>query len=208
MENTNSIKEIIRNSLEEVRSILDADTIMGQPVKLDNGTTIIPISKVSMGFASGGLDLPDQENAGGLRNFGGGGGTGVTVYPIGFLTSFPDGRVEILPLKQEFASPLEQIVDLINRAPSIIDRLRDAISGKSGVSDAERVPLTERVLRKLQEDEESEDEDDPERSEKRHLTREEKEALKEARRKEAEEQELAERAEKRRRESFDLADEE
>ena len=65
MENESSIKEIIRNALEEVRTVMDADTIVGQPVKLDNGATVIPISKVSMGFASGGLDLPNKAEADG-----------------------------------------------------------------------------------------------------------------------------------------------
>ena len=51
MENENSMKEIIRNTLEEVRAVMDADTVIGQPIRLENGTTVIPVSKVLMGFA-------------------------------------------------------------------------------------------------------------------------------------------------------------
>lgn len=130
MENESSIKEIIRNALEEVRSVMDADTIVGQPVKLDNGATIIPISKVSMGFASGGLDLPNKAEAGGKKNFGGGGGTGVSVIPIGFLTAFPDGRVELLPLKPEQSTAIEQVADIINRTPEIIGKIKDLFGKK------------------------------------------------------------------------------
>lgn len=130
MENESSIKEIIRNALEEVRSVMDADTIVGQPVKLDNGATIIPISKVSMGFASGGLDLPNKAEAGGKKNFGGGGGTGVSVVPIGFLTAFPDGRVELLPLKPEQSTAIEQVADIINRTPEIIGKIKDLFGKK------------------------------------------------------------------------------
>ena len=74
MENESSIKEIIRNSLEQVRTIIDADTIVGKQIVTSSGMVIIPISKLSMGFASGGLDLPTKNDDGGKKNFGGGGG--------------------------------------------------------------------------------------------------------------------------------------
>ena len=60
MENESSIKEIIRNSLEQVRTIIDADTVVGKQIVTPSGLVIIPISKLSMGFASGGLDLPTK----------------------------------------------------------------------------------------------------------------------------------------------------
>ena len=128
MENESSIKEIINNAKQDVRTILDTDTIVGDQIRLDNGITVIPISKVSMGFASGGLDLPQQTN--GRKNFGGGGGTGVTVSPIGFLTVYPEGRVEMIPITPTEAAPMEQIVDIINRAPEIIARIRSAFAGE------------------------------------------------------------------------------
>ena len=90
MVNESSIKEIIRSSLDQVRTIIDADTVVGKQILTPSGTVIIPISKVSMGFASGGLDLP-VHNEEGTKNFGGGGGTGVTVTPVGFLTVTPEG---------------------------------------------------------------------------------------------------------------------
>ena len=61
MENESSIKQMIHNSMQQIREIMDADTVTGQPIKLDNGVTIIPFSKVSLGFASGGLDLPAKQ---------------------------------------------------------------------------------------------------------------------------------------------------
>ena len=57
----NKIPEIIRSSMENIRSMVDANTVVGNPIATDNGVTIIPVSKVSMGFASGGLDY-DKEN--------------------------------------------------------------------------------------------------------------------------------------------------
>lgn len=155
MENENSMKEIIRNTLEEVRAVMDADTVIGQPIRLENGTTVIPVSKVLMGFATGGLDLPAKDPQTGKKNFGGGGGTGVTVFPVGFLTAYADGRVEILPLKQEHATPLEQAVDLINRTPELLEKLRNVFAKKS--EEEEKKPETdgvsEEVLAKMAKDE-------------------------------------------------------
>ena len=130
MENESSMKEIIQNALEQIRTVMDADTVIGQPIRLDNGVTVIPVSKVLMGFASGGLELPAKDTDTGKKSFGGGGGTGVTVFPIGFLTAYPDGRVEVLPMKQEPSTPIEQIADFINRTPDLVGRFKDLFAKK------------------------------------------------------------------------------
>ena len=237
MENESSIKEIIRNALEEVRTVMDADTIVGQPVKLDNGATVIPISKVSMGFASGGLDLPSKAEADGRKNFGGGGGTGVSVIPIGFLTAYPDGRVELLPLKPEQSTAIEQVADIINRTPEIIGRIKEIFEKKpaektdktekdekkteepkkpaAGVpAPVARDPqsdLTEKVLTSMAQDEAyaapEADEEEGPAPEEKRPTKQEKAAQKAARRKEAANQKKAKRDEARRKASFDYADE-
>lgn len=124
MENESSIKQMISNSMQEIRNIMDADTVVGQQIHMDNGVTIIPFSKVSLGFASGGLDIPAKQDKA-RKNFGGGGGTGVTVNPIGFLVVYPDGKVEMLPIAApEEASPLEQIAEILNRAPEVVGKLK------------------------------------------------------------------------------------
>ncbi len=124
MENESSIKEIIRNSLEQVRTVIDADTIVGKQIVTPSGVVIIPISKVSMGFASGGLDLPTGYDDG-KKNFGGGGGTGVTVSPVGFLTVSPEGTVELIPMTPDKTTPIEQIAEIINNAPAVIGRIKN-----------------------------------------------------------------------------------
>ena len=125
MENESSIKQMINNSMQQIRQIMDADTVVGQPIKLDNGVTILPFSRVSLGFASGGLDLPARQDKA-RKNFGGAGGTGVTVNPIGFLVTYPDGKVEMLPITApEEVGPLEQIAESLNRAPEVVGRLRE-----------------------------------------------------------------------------------
>ena len=134
MENESSIKNLITDSLQQIRTFIDADTIVGKQIVTPNGTVIIPISKLSMGFASGGLDLPSKKN--GVKNFGGGGGTGVTVSPIGFLVVSSDGKVNMLPLTPGKSGPVEQVFDLLDQAPDLIKRIMDAL-GSSKKDEAE-----------------------------------------------------------------------
>lgn len=133
MENESSIKNLITESLQQIRTFIDADTIVGKQIVTPGGTVIIPISKLSMGFASGGLDLPSKKS--GAKSFGGGGGTGVTVSPIGFLIVSPEGKVNMLPLTPEKSGPVEQVFDLLDQAPDLIKRIVNAFG--SSKSDAE-----------------------------------------------------------------------
>ena len=75
--------ELIKNALESVKSMVDANTVTGNPITTESGTVIIPISKIFVGIASGGIDYFGKKSTS-EKNFGGGGGTGVTVSPIGF----------------------------------------------------------------------------------------------------------------------------
>lgn len=139
MEKESSIKEMIHSSLDQVRTIIDADTVVGKQIVTPSGVVIIPISKVSMGFASGGLDLPskspDRQKA-----FGGGGGTGVTVSPIGFLTVSPTGEVNLIPMVADKPGPLDQIADLLSSAPAMINRVKDFFAKEE---EEETVTLTD-----------------------------------------------------------------
>ena len=73
--------EIIKSALQNVKSMVDANTVTGTPITTTNGTVIIPISKVYVGIATGGVDYFGKKNNQ-KQNFGGGGGTGVTVSPF------------------------------------------------------------------------------------------------------------------------------
>ncbi|MDD6284044.1 MAG: spore germination protein GerW family protein [Firmicutes bacterium] len=77
-----SIKGITDNTMEKIRAMADADTVIGKEIVLDSGVTVIPVSKVSFGFASGGSDLPNKANK---NLFGGGSGAGVSVTPTAFI---------------------------------------------------------------------------------------------------------------------------
>ena len=128
MANENKIPEIIKSSLENIRSMVDANTVVGDPIATDVGTTIIPISKVSVGIASGGVDYNDKCDRPVQRaqNFGGGGGTGLLVSPVGFLIVDKNGEVEFLNVGMKGKpDPVDQIADFVERTPDIIAKIKD-----------------------------------------------------------------------------------
>jgi len=109
------IESLMSTSMESIREMVDVNTVVGDPVKTQDGSTIIPISRVSFGFVAGG-----GEYAGGLAQpqadnlpFAGGAGAGVTVHPMGFLVCSPGG---VRLLSANCASPMERIVEMIPQA--------------------------------------------------------------------------------------------
>lgn len=126
------ISDVIATSLENLRSMVDANTVIGNPINTESGTTIIPISKISMGFASGGLDYNGKEqSAARQQNFGGGGGTGLSITPVGFLTVDKNGAVDMINVGQTPAGgAIDQIGDLLERSPEIIEKLKAVFKKK------------------------------------------------------------------------------
>lgn len=127
MATENKLQEVVHATLAQIRNMIDADTVMGTPVETASGTTLIPISKVAAGFATGGVDFNDK--SGGAKdkpqNFGAGGGTGISVQPIGILAVNKNGEVELINIGvKNPTDPLEQISDIIDRSPEIIARIK------------------------------------------------------------------------------------
>ena len=150
----NKIQDIIKTSLENIRSMIDANTVVGNPISTESGTTIIPISKVSMGFASGGLDyngkiVKPTPAPTGAQNFGGGGGTGLSVVPVGFLVVGADGSVSMINVGDKIPSdPVEQIIDLVERSPEIIDKIVSLIKKSAPKDPDESAPYKEKKSKK------------------------------------------------------------
>ena len=126
----NKIPEIIRSSMENIRSMVDANTVVGEPINTTAGTVIIPISKISVGIASGGVDYnPKKDSQPRPQNFGGGGGTGLSVSPIGFLVVDKYGAVEFISTNTKVKpDPIDQIADFVERTPDIIAKIKDLFS--------------------------------------------------------------------------------
>ena len=117
------LQDMIRTSLESIRAMVDANTVVGTPINTPSGTTIIPISKVSVGYASGGVDF-SSKNAQQKKNFGGGGGTGLSVQPVCFLAVNAEGDVQVLPLAADGpCDPVERVADLVEKTPDIVGRI-------------------------------------------------------------------------------------
>ena len=128
----NKLQEIIQSSLENIRSMIDANTVIGNPISTPSGTVIIPVSKISMGFASGGMDFNSKNEEAmraRLQNFGGGGGTGLSISPVGFLVVGADGSVDMINVGMEAQSgAIEQVAGVIERSPEIIAKIRSVFS--------------------------------------------------------------------------------
>ncbi len=126
----NNVEGLMGVSIEKVREMVDANMVVGSPIAMADGLTLIPISKISYGFASGGSDLPAKTGA---DLFGGGAGAGINVVPVAFLT-IKDGNVNILPVVSK--------PDTMDRVISMVPDLLDKVSAKKN-KPAEKNPDTE-----------------------------------------------------------------
>ncbi len=106
---------ILSTTIEKVRDLVNVSTIIGDPINLPDGTIIIPVSKVTYGFASGGSDFPSKNN---VELFGGGGGAGVTINPVAFLI-VKDGDVSVRQISG-INNPAERVINLV---PEMFDKV-------------------------------------------------------------------------------------
>ncbi len=120
----NNIKGIMDITMDKLRAVVDADTIIGTPVTVGN-ITLIPVSKVSFGVASGGSDFATK-NQNGL--FGGGGGAGCSISPIAFIAVNGDS-VKMLPVYNE-PSGVERA---IATAPELIEKVKELFNKKENI---------------------------------------------------------------------------
>ena len=112
------IQGLMNVTMEKIHQMVDSNTIIGKPIITEDGTTILPVSKVSFGFASGGTDF-DGKNAANKDLFGGGSGAGVNIQPVAFLV-VKDGCVRTIQLSDN--------ADTINRALTMLPELPASIA--------------------------------------------------------------------------------
>lgn len=118
----NNLEKLVDTAMQKIHELADCETVVGKPITAD-GTTIIPISKVSVGFTSGGSDLPTK---GSKDLFGGGTAGGVTMQPIAFIT-ITDGEVKLLQMSVNASKENA----MINMVPDVIDKITNFINKKS-----------------------------------------------------------------------------
>ena len=124
------LEGLMSTSMEKIRELVDVNTIVGDPVTSPDGTIIIPISKVSFGFVSGGSDIPSTVTK---DVFAGGSGAGITIKPQAFIVIKTDGDVKMLELGSK-DSPVDT---LIENVPGIVSKVKDIFDKKDDGKDGE-----------------------------------------------------------------------
>jgi len=123
MEMKNPLNEMMRSTMDKIHEMVDTNAIVGQPITTPDGVTLIPISKVSFGFGSGGGDYGKTTPK---ENFGGGSAAGVKIDPVAFLV-IKDGATRVLPVAVPPTSTMERIVE---KVPDIMDKVEKHLDKK------------------------------------------------------------------------------
>lgn len=122
-----SANGILATTIERVKDLIDVSTVIGDPITMPDGLTIIPVSKVTYGFASGGSDFPSKNN---VELFGGAGGAGITINPVAFLV-VKDGEVSVKHIMTN-DNAIERAVSL---APDMFDKITKLADKKKKPAD-------------------------------------------------------------------------
>ena len=129
----NNISEMLTSSMEKIQKMVDVNTIIGQPVHLGDGVTIVPITKVHIGMGGGGTDFATKSALSAKKDpFGGGLGAGVSIDPVAFLI-FKGDTVRMMPVAEPASTTVDRIVE---QAPDLIDKLADFLDGRKTKEEA------------------------------------------------------------------------
>jgi len=131
-EQQHPINELMATTIEHIQAMAGGNTIVGEPIHAGDGITLIPVSKISIGFASGGSDF-NGKNAAAKNNFGGGSGAGVSISPVAFVI-VNGANVRILPVSPAPASTVDRVVEMV---PEMFDKVTDYIDKKKQGEDKE-----------------------------------------------------------------------
>ena len=122
MEKNHPISDLMATTMQKIREMVDVNTIVGTPIQTGDGVTLIPVSRLSFGFASGGSDFATQDQKPDAENsFGGGSGAGVNISPVAFLIVRGD-NVKLLPVAPPAGSAVDRVVELV---PEMFDKVTD-----------------------------------------------------------------------------------
>ncbi len=115
------IEGLMKTAMQSLEGIVDVNTVVGDAIEAKDGTVIVPVSQVSLGFAAGGSEFGGKGTGIDALPFGGGSGAGVSVKPVAFLV-VQSGGVRLLPVEQH--SAIDRLIDL---APEVLDRLLQVV---------------------------------------------------------------------------------
>jgi len=128
VEGRHPIEGLMETAMESIKTMVDVNTILGDPVETPDGTVIVPVSRVSLGFAAGGTEYDPQgkEDGHGTYPFGGGSGAGISVSPVGFLV-VGQGQIRMLPVDNNVL--LDRLIDV---APRLVEQLKGMTPSHNG----------------------------------------------------------------------------
>lgn len=121
---SNPVSELIENAMKNISGMVDVNSVVGEPIKVDTDTVIIPVAKISCGFGGGGSDIVSKHSAD-TKNFSGGIGGGTSVKAEAFLV-ITGGNVRIVPVSGSM-STADRIVDMV---PGLVDKVSGMFASK------------------------------------------------------------------------------
>lgn len=122
---SNPVNELLNSSIENLRSVVDANTVMGEPITTADGTTVIPVSRIKIGYAGGGSEFGTKA-AEGSKPYGGGTGASVQVTPVAFLILKESGS-RVLPIPEPAVTSVDRLIEYI---PDLADKVWTFIEEK------------------------------------------------------------------------------
>ena len=123
----NKIPEMMEGTISKIREMVDVNSVIGEPITTPDGVTIIPVSRVSVGFAGGGSDFVPKTQTQGEKPFGGAAGAGVKVTPVAFLI-VKEGSVRMIPVAAPANTTADRLVEMV---PDTLDKIAAFIDSRT-----------------------------------------------------------------------------
>ena len=128
------LSEMLGDTMSKIREMVDVNTVVGAPITTPDGVTIIPVTKVSIGYGGGGSDFATKNYPAGRDNaFGGGAGAGVTITPVAFLVIRGE-NVRMLPIAEPASTSVDRLIELL---PDILDKADDFLASRKAAKQQE-----------------------------------------------------------------------
>ncbi len=120
------VSNMLDVTLQRIREMVDVNMIIGDPINLPDGTSIIPVSELSLGFGAGGSEFSKNVGSNPNGNFGGGAGSGIHIKPVMFLV-VNAGNVRTIYVEHSSENPLDRVAEL---APIVVEKINSFVEGR------------------------------------------------------------------------------
>ena len=128
------LSEMLGDTMSKIREMIDVNTVVGEPITTPDGVTIVPVTKVSIGYGGGGSDFVTKNYPAGRDNaFGGGAGAGVTITPVAFLVIRGE-NVRMLPIAEPASTSVDRLIELL---PDLLDKADDFLVSRKAAKAAQ-----------------------------------------------------------------------